>query len=160
MMSGLVDCFKDSGKFLSGVVLIVLVLALCFSGIALGIADIVIGAKWKECYLNDDSADIYLIVSGALLLACVMLVGNSKTNNEEEEKHRSRGLYGLVTTASFGVLIWGMTIVWDSEQGDCDKGQYNYLYYRTIVIMFMGIGIVALGLLAVIGLGAHAIALG
>jgi hypothetical protein len=152
MTSNFLSCYECTAKFLTGAALIVVVLGLCFSSLALAITDIVIGATWQSCYLNDDNADIYLIVNGSLLLAGVFLFTNSKKNTEAEVDG-AKGFISLVMAASLGVLIWGMTIVWDTEKGDCDTGQYNYLYYRTVVVMFIQTAIVALLILYLICAG-------
>jgi len=136
MVFGLIGLCKGTTKCLVGAILVSVVLAFSFSGLALGIADIVIGAKWKSCYLNDDNADIYLIVSGSIQLAGFLIYSNDKKTSNENN-NGSMGLCGLILTASISVLIWGMTIVWDTEKGNCDSGQYDYLYYRTIVAMFI-----------------------
>ena len=86
----------------------------------LGISDIIIGLTWKECYLNSIDVPIYLCVSGCVLMLNYAMNG-SKIN-----------VFKLI---SLGILMWGMTIVWNTEQKDCSSTQYNYLYYRTTLTM-------------------------
>ena len=139
-MSGTNDCMT---LCCSGVGMgVLLACALC--NLALGIADIVIGAEWNHCHLNDDKANIYLIVSGSLILASVVFGSNSKRTDDNQEINTLGSIVGF---AYLGVLISGMTIVWDSDRGDCDSGQYDYLYYRTVVIMFLLVACVSLSVL-------------
>lgn len=133
---------------MGGCVLSIIVFALSLSGLALGIASVVIGAKWHDCYLNDDDADVYLIVVGSLMIAafvCQAIWGKKKEDDEG-----NNGYSGLIGLATFGVLIWGMTIFWDTKQGDCSKGQYDYGYYMTHVLMFLVVAIVAI--MCIVGL--------
>lgn len=124
------DCCACVGASLLGLI----IFAISMAGVALGIADIVIGAKWDNCHLSDDDADVYLIVLGCLSILCFLFTGYSSSKGEEAKENAGRG--SLVGLAFIGVLIWGMTIFWDSDQLDCSSGQYDYGYYRTVVTMF------------------------
>jgi hypothetical protein len=157
MPSGLVGLCESTTKCITGITLVALILGFCLSGLTLGIIDIIIGSKWQSCYLDDYKADTYLIVSGALLLAGIILYSNSK-KDPDNENNESQGLAGLVSAAYLGVLIWGMTIVWDTEQLDCKKGQYDYLYYRTVVVMFIYVALLALLVLNALCLNGLAVA--
>lgn len=146
------ECCQGAIGGCGAVILFLLIIVLMFSGVAIGIADIVIGAKWAECHMNEHDADIYLIVSGAVLLSAIVVGNiNDKTKESENDAGRYALLTGLLGTASFGILCWGMDIIWDQEQGDCLKGQFDYLYYRTAVIMWMFVTVIGMGILAVLG---------
>lgn len=148
MAGTILDCFKGTAAGCGAVLAVILFLVISFSSLALGIADVVIGAKWNDCHLNDDDADVYLIVSGSILLSCFVLSMLNKNSKQDDYDAGSfAGTLVLLCIASLGILIWGMTIVWETEQGDCSKGQYDYLYYRTVVVMFLNVAVFALILL-------------
>ena len=148
----ILECCQGAVGGCGAVLLVILVIAVALSSLALGIADIVVGVKWNECHMNDRDADIYLIVSGAVTLA-TLVVGNinRSTKQDENDPGRYALMAGLLTVSTFGILCWGMDVVWDQEQGDCSKGQFDYLYYRTIVVMFTFVASLALLLLVLLG---------
>lgn len=152
------DCCKCFGGAVGGAIGVILIIAFALSGFALSITDIIIGATWKDCYLNNEDVHIYLIVSGAVLLtSCLLGSTASKHDDTETKKKNSLTTLGtLCSIAYFGILIWGMIIVWDTEQKDCDHGQYNYVYYRTVVICFLIVALVSLGILGAIVYGSIA----
>ena len=150
MAGTIIDCFKGTAAGCGALILSILFIAVTFSGLALGIADVVIGAKWDDCYLNSDDADIYLIVSGSILIASfVFNILNQHSKKDKDNKGNYTGLLIILFIAFLGILIWGMTIVWDTDQGDCSKSQYDYLYYRTVVVMFINVTVFVLLLMAV-----------
>lgn len=146
------ECCQGALGGCGAVLLVLLLIAVVFSGLALGIADIVIGVKWNDCHMNERDADIYLIVSGAVTLAAIVVGNiNNQSKTEEGDPGRHALLAGLLSVSTFGILCWGMDVVWDQEQGDCSKGQFDYLYYRTIVVMWLLVASIGLLLLALLG---------
>lgn len=108
-------------------------------GFVLSIFDIVIGVNWKDCYLNQKNVNIYLVISGSLMFTSLMLLPKIIQNNETNNSSMLGQFATLCGLAYFGNLIWGMTIVWGTNQNNCNIYQYNYLYYRTIVICFLSV---------------------
>lgn len=160
MSGNILDCCKNTSIVIGSLFLLLIFIAISVSTLAIGIADVVIGAKWNNCHLSNDDADIYLIVSGSILISFFVInVINTDAKSSRElangrndaDKGPYISLLMLLSMAMLGILIWGMTIVWKSEQGDCNHGQYNYLYYRTIILMFMSI--VVYGTLILVGCG-------
>lgn len=147
----LADCFAGCGAGL----LFLIMFAFQFLELALGITSVVLGAKWENCYLNDDDIDIYLIVIGSLQIAAfvVYVVFGKKKEDDDNSKNGGPVLLGL---AVLGVLIWGMTIVWDTEQGDCEHGPYNYAKYMTEILTFFITAV--FGLLLLFGVGSACVA--
>ena len=130
-----IECIKrfgmGSATLLCGITLCIL----AFSSIGLGIADIVIGSKMDTCHI--DSLDTYLIISGSLLLGYIIvnvLFGKDDNNNVHPSAQ-------LISLSYVGIIIWGMSILWDTESGDCNLGQYNYAYYRTVVVMWIAVAV-------------------
>lgn len=128
-------CYRFSSYFYS-----VLIGLLIISNFVLAIIDIVIASKWNTCHL--ENVDNFLYSFGSVYLAFIVLGLISTTKNSL--------IYNIAILAgfgSFGILIWGMIIFYDSHQGDCHHKYYQYGYYRTIIIMFFMIGILGSGLL-------------
>ena len=130
------------------VVLIILLDGLiCVASFACAIANIVIGSKWDDCHL--EKVDAYLISIGSLSLAYVVLWFHNKGDSSKNSGEPSE-LQTLAGIGTFGLLIWGMTIFYDSEQGDCKASHYNYAYYYTMIWMFFVVALVLVIILLLI----------
>lgn len=146
------DCCKCCTGAIAGGLCTILIIVLAFSGFAIGIANIVIGATWNNCYLNDDDVHIYLIVFGSLILGAALLF-----NDQLKEDAPSLYILGaLCSSACFGVVAWGTSIMWDTKQGDCDHGQYDYALYMTLTICFLNVAIIVIAILGAILYGCFA----
>lgn len=126
-------------------------LALELIGLAVGIADIVIGAKYLHSTCHIDNLAEYLIVAGVLGIICFLLrcirkhkAGNDNENPDDSEPSCFEWLF-ILTYVS--ILIWGMTLVWDTKCMDCPSTLYDYAYYRTSIGIFLGAAILALAVL-------------
>lgn len=148
------DAMSGCGIALTGCLGSLLVLALSLVGLGLGIASIIIGVKWKDCYLNDDDAPLFLILFGSLSLGAIV---SSYYVYELKKKGHNPGLSGLIaalcSAGDAGVLIWGLTIFWDTEQGDCNAGQYDFGYYMPHVLVFMVTAIFAMIVVVALTMG-------
>lgn len=145
--NGLVTCVTTIGACLC----ISIMTALELAGLALGIANIVIGSKYlhSECHIQDLAE--YLIVAGVIGLVCFLLrccrkkkAGKDGKNPDDSEHSCIEWLF-IITYVS--ILIWGMTLVWDTERGNCPATLYEYGYYLTVVSMFICVAILALAVL-------------
>jgi len=124
------------------IVIIVLIDLLLFaSSFAFGITNIVIGSKWEDCHL--DKVDSYLIAIGSLGLCYAILWGGNKTDSSKKHGEQS-DLQKLAGFAILGLLIWGTTIFYDSEQGNCRSSYYKYAYYYTLISMFLTVAYVSI----------------
>ena len=106
-------------------------------GFTLSIFDIVLGVTWKECYMNQRNANVYLVISGSLMFTTLILLPKIMQNYEVNNSSILGQFATLCGLAYVGNLIWGMIIVWGTQQNDCNSHQYYYLYYRTMVICFL-----------------------
>jgi len=120
-------------------------------GLAIGIADIVIGAKYLHSTCHIDNLAEYLIVAGVLGLVCFLLRCTRKQkagkDNENPDDSEPSGLEWLFILTQVSILIWGMTLVWDTKRMDCPSTLYEYAYYRTVIGIFLGASILALAVL-------------
>jgi len=138
-----VDCAQITAviaAFFASMAGIAIIIAVAVAALVLGIFDIIVATKWDECHLDQDhSPDIYLYVLGGLTLGAIALnaVSTKKKDGEDDDKDCFGKLAALCGMGCVGVLIWGMTIFFDTEQGDCNPKYYDYAYYRTLVVMFM-----------------------
>jgi hypothetical protein len=144
---GILACFTAIGACIC----IPIMLALELAGLALGIADIVIGAKYlhADCHIHDLA--VYLIVSGVICIICFLLrccrkkkAGKDNENPDDSEPSCIEWMF-IITHVS--ILIWGMTLVWGTERGNCPVTLYEYGYYATVVSMFICVAILALAVL-------------
>ena len=126
-------------------------LALELIGLAIGIADIVIGAKYLHSTCHIDDLAEYLIVAGVLGLICFLLRCCRKhkagKDNENPNDSKPSGIEWLFILTNVSILIWGMTLVWDTKRMDCPIPLYEYAYYRTSIGIFLGAAILALAVL-------------
>jgi hypothetical protein len=144
-------CKCCTGAIIGGLGTILLI-AFALSGFAIGIANIVIGATWNNCYLNDDYVHIYLIVYGSLMLASAIFFHD----NLKEDAPNLYAIGSVCAFACLGVVAWGTSIMWDTKQGDCDHGQYDYALYMTLALCFFNVAIISIGILGVILYGCFA----
>jgi hypothetical protein len=128
-------CYKFTSYFYS-----FLIALLIISNFGLAIADIIIASKWTTCHL--ENVDDFLYSSGSVYI--VFIVFGLMSVKKESLIYNISYLAGI---GSFGILIWGMVIFYDSQEGDCRHKYYQYAYYRTMVIMFAFVGIISSGLL-------------
>jgi hypothetical protein len=126
-------------------------MAIVLAGLAIGVADIVIGARYLHSTCHIDDLAVYLIVAGVLGLVCFLLrccrkkkAGKDGENPDDSEPSCIEWLF-IITYVS--ILIWGMTLVWDTERGDCPVTLYEYGYYRTVIGIFIGTAIMAIAML-------------
>lgn len=131
------DKFVTNLKIGFYTIVIVAMLAIVFSGLALGITDIVIGAK----YLHDDYCHIhdlpkYLIAMGvfSIINFIILITKDEKPDGTSNFSKKYELLFGAISMA---IAIWGMTLVWESEKANCASTLYNYAYYRTVVSVFI-----------------------
>ena len=122
------------------IIICIAALAVIISGIALGITDIVIGAKFlhDECHIQE--LPTYLIVLGVFSIINFILFCIKKIKGEDDYS----ACEYLFAFMSIAIYIWGMTLVWNTELGDCPSTLYNYAYYRTIVFVFIMTAIFAI----------------
>jgi hypothetical protein len=126
-------------------------LALELAGLAIGIADIVIGAKYlyTDCHIGNLAE--YLIVAGVIGIICFLLrccrKKNAGKDGENPDDSEPSGIEWLFILTAMSILIWGMTLVWDTERGDCPVTLYEYSYYVTVVSMFICVAVLALAVL-------------
>lgn len=135
-------CLLDIYRYVSYFYTLLIAIIFVFN-FGLSIADIVIASKWDTCHLK--YVDKFLYSSGSVFLGFIIL-GSIKLPQYSF-------LYQLAILSgigSFAILIWGMIIFYNSQQGDCHDIYYLYGYYRTIVIMFSVVGCIASGLLFVL----------
>lgn len=117
-------------------------------GLAIGIADIVIGAKYLHSTCHIDNLAEYLIIAGVLGIICFLLRCIRKHNagkegeNPDDSEPSCFEWFFILTHVS--IIIWGMTLVWDSERMNCSSTLYEYAYYRTSICMFLGVAVLAL----------------
>ncbi len=144
---GLLTCFTAVGACIC----VPIILAIELAGLAIGIADIVIGAKYlrADCHIQDLAE--YLIIVGVIGLCCFLLrccrkkkAGKDGENPDDSEPS---GIEWIFMLAVMSIIIWGMTLVWDTERGNCPVTLYEYGYYRTVVGMFICVAILALAVL-------------
>jgi len=113
----------------------------------IGIIDVVVGSIWDQCYLNNNNVNTYLILSGIFLMVTTILgiisiiitinkVGYESLNYTETSKYINT-LLGVPALVYMGTLIWGMSIMWGTHVQNCNIYQYNYVYYRTTVVIFI-----------------------
>lgn len=144
---GLITCFTAVGACIC----IPIMLALELTGLAIGIANIVIGAKYlhNECHIHNLAE--YLIVSGVIGLCCFLLRCRRKNkavkDGENPYNSEPSGIEWLFILTSASILIWGMTLVWDTERGNCPVTLYSYSYYVIVISMFICVAILALAVL-------------
>ena len=124
--------------------------AIVISGLALGITDIVIGAKFlhSDCHIHD--LPKYLVVMGVFSIVNFLILILCNIGKRESNTDPTTCEY-LFTFISIGIGIWGMTLVWNSEQDTCPSTLYNYAYYRTVVFVFIITAIFAIALIFMIG---------
>lgn len=128
-----------------------IVLVVTFMGLAIGITDIVIGTKYlnSSCHINNLAE--YLIVIGVTSIMCFLVRCNRKyregNENDTPDDSEPSCMEWLLRCIHVSILIWGMTLVWDTKQIDCQSLFYEYAYYRTIIDVFIGAGILALAVL-------------
>ena len=156
-MASASEVLKFLAAFAASFIGIVIIYALSLVGIVLGVFDIIVGVKWESCHL-EGFPDIYLIVLGSLSLATIVFhhVFKKKDEKDDEEESPGQRFANLISLGAMGVLIWGMTIFFDSEQGYCNGQMYDYGYYRTLVTMFFLValfGVIILGLSCVCAVG-------
>lgn len=131
------DKFVTNLKVGFYVIVIVAMIAIIISGFALGITDIVIGAK----YLHDDYCHIhdlpkYLIAMGVFsIINFIILI--TKGEKPDGTLNFSKKYEFEFCAISFAIAIWGMTLVWGSKKDNCSSTLYNYAYYRTVVSVFI-----------------------
>jgi hypothetical protein len=125
--------------------------------IILSIFDIVIGSIWDHCYLNDNRVNLYLILSGSFLLtttiiSIVIIILEIRNKDYESlnevDNNLIQTLLALPAVTYMSILIWGMSILWGTHIHNCNEGQYNYAYYRTIVVIFLIVTFVSLYMLS------------
>ncbi len=144
---GILACFTAVGACIC----VPVILAIELAGLAIGIANIVIGAKYlhAECHIQDLAE--YLIISGVIGLCCFLLRCCRKKKDgkdgENPDDSEPTGIEWLFTLASMSVIVWGMTLVWDTERGNCPATLYEYGYYVIVVSMFICIAMLALAIL-------------
>lgn len=111
--------------------------------LGIGIADVAFGTIWTHCHLSPRHANVYLILSGSInVLFFVVHVFNENIKFRANTPHAITSLEPLIWCFRLIVicmLVWGTSIVWKSEQGDCNHAQYEYLYYRTLIAMFFNV---------------------
>lgn len=99
--------------------------------IGLKISDIVVASKWDDCHL--ENVDIYLYTAGATGLATLLFLYLASKSDDDPFKK----LATLSCLGHYGVIIWGTTILYYSDVGDCTERYYDYAYYRTLVVVFI-----------------------
>jgi hypothetical protein len=129
----IIDKFIIYAKNFLYIIICIAAIAVIISGLALGITDIVIGAK----FLHNDCTNIhelptYIIVFGVFNIINFIIFCKKQLKGEDDYLV---GEY-LLMFISIGISIWGMTLVWNTERGDCPSTLYNYAYYRTFVFVF------------------------
>ncbi len=120
-------------------------------GLAIGITDIVIGAKYLHSTCHIDNLAEYLIVAGVLGLVCFLLrcirKKNAGKDNENPDDSEPSCIEWIFILTHLSILIWGMTLVWDTKRMDCPSTLYEYAYYRTVIGIFLCASILALAVL-------------
>jgi hypothetical protein len=120
-------------------------------GLAIGITDIVIGAKYLHSSCHIDNLAEYLIVAGVLGIVCFLLrcirKKNAGKDGENPDDREPSCFEWLFIISNVSILIWGMTLVWDTKRVDCPSTLYDYAFYRTSIALFLGAAILALAVL-------------
>lgn len=98
--------------------------------IGLNIADIVVASKWVDCHL--DYVNIYLYCCGSTGL--VFWIGKILLFKQVPFFYILTDLSGI---AHIVFVIWGTTIFYNSDSGDCIPRYYLYAYYHTLVVIFL-----------------------
>lgn len=114
----------------------------------------------NDCHIHN--LQTYLIVLGTCCIInfIIFYMNQKKQNSDQEQEQASdtdnKGSYELngklFKFITVCISIWGMTLVWDTEQGNCPSTLYNYAYYRTIVFVFIMTAIIAI--MAIFSIGA------
>lgn len=123
-------------------IIIIAMIAIIYSGLALGITDIVIGAKYlhNDCHIHDLAE--YLIVMGVFSIINFIIL-TTKDETPDGKKNFSKKYEYVFSAISCVIAIWGMILIWDTNKGDCASTLYNYAYYRTIIIVFIMTAVLA-----------------
>lgn len=144
---GILTCFTAVGACIC----VPIILAIELANLAIGIADIVIGAKYlhADCHIQDLAE--YLIIIGVIGLCCFLLrccrKKNAGKDGENQDDSEPSGIEWIFMLAVMSIIIWGMTLVWDTERDNCQVTLYEYGYYRTVIGMFIGVAMRALAVL-------------
>ena len=146
--NSLCPCFE--GKFvkiilsIASIIWSIIVIAAFVALIGLKISDIVVASKWEDCHL--ENVDIYLYTAGATGLATLLFLYLASKSDDDPFKK----LATLSSLGHYGVIIWGTTILYNSDVGDCDGKYYDYAYYRTLVVVFIVPAILLCYLVAIV----------
>jgi hypothetical protein len=118
-------------------ILLIVAFAIIISGLALGITDIVIGAKFlrSDCHIHDLAK--YLIVMGVFSIVNFLIFCTTKCKKNDNDKNDMSACEYLFAFIGISIGIWGMTLVWNSEQNTCPSTLYNYAYYRTVYLYLL-----------------------
>lgn len=125
------------------------ILALCLCSLPLGIADIVIGAKFMNDNCHIHNLQLYLIILGCVCIINFNVFITQHKNDDGSKNFSMKYIY-IFNAIEIGVNIWGMILVWDSRMCDCSSTLFNYAYYRTIIIMFIITGLFAYRVMTVL----------
>lgn len=135
-------------KCINTTVGLTIVLIICIgiigSGLALGIADLVIGIKYLQSECNIENLANYLIILGPFCIInfIILIIGVFYENINKNTKNINC-LFNTIAFITYCICIWGMTLIWDTDGKYCPNTLYNYAYYRTVVFIFIGVAILA-----------------
>lgn len=128
-------------RLMSYTIIIIVLYMIIIGCVALGFVDIAIGMTYMYDACHISYLAPYLVLLGPF---CIISTIMSAIKDADTPPAFSR-LHYIIITFVMSIAIWGMTLVWDTDQGNCPVTLYNYAYYRTIVSMFISVAIVAIG---------------
>lgn len=109
----------------------------------LGIADIVIAKLFADSPCHIAYLGIYLYCFGTFSLINMIFVLFIK----KDKPCLLNALWIIVIMVMITLVCWGMSLVWNTDQGNCPALYYNYAYYRTVIYMFFGIASVCIAVI-------------
>ena len=141
--------FLEKLKCINTTVGLTIVLIICVgiigSGLALGIADLVIGIKYLQSECSIENLANYLIVLGPFcIINFIILIIGVFYENINKKINNIKCLFNIMAFITYCICIWGMTLVWDTDGKSCPNTLYNYAYYRTVVFIFIGVAILTI----------------
>lgn len=122
---------------------------LCLMEIVLGAYDIYSGYNYNKNDCKSNYVGAYSICLGinSIIFGFACLYFATDKSKRCENKACSENL--LVSVIIGGLLIWGMTMVWNSNSAEhnCPAHIFNYIYYRTTITFFIIVAILAIGII-------------
>lgn len=123
-----IDSLKWLYQLISIIYPLILIGIPCTAYIVAGSINIYVGSEWQHCHLNDKHVDYYLILTGIFMILPALCL-----NPIAIYMSSILPLIGCVNVAISCVLfIWGMKLMYDTKQLDCDHEQYDWALYMTL----------------------------